>query len=122
MGQLSLKSPSVIFGHHRNPSASFLAGDPISYREAIFFEVHRKHLAERDFLMRLLEDDSFTSVIDEARLQPRPDRQARLVQLEAERMQVDLLSSGERIYFLSFKMRECVSTLLIKSKTVVRIY
>lgn len=72
-----------------------LAGDPISHREAIFFELHRKHLAERQYLMQLLQEASFVPLIDEARLLPRTDRQARMVQLERERMELNLLDEGE---------------------------
>lgn len=76
-------------------SCFFPTDDIQGWQDAVLKSLEKKHRAEQEFLMALLQDESSQGMREEARAISEDDRLKRLSELKGKREELDLGVKGE---------------------------
>ncbi|XP_074646022.1 uncharacterized protein LOC141902273 [Tubulanus polymorphus] len=71
-------------------------GDILGWNEAVILEMCKKHLDEREFLLRLLHDEGLLEVVEAAKGMSIEEQQKRLVVIQAKHRQLNLENTVAR--------------------------
>ncbi|XP_063400098.1 trichohyalin-like isoform X3 [Mytilus trossulus] len=91
-------------------------GDLTGWQTAYLYEVMKRHLDEREQLLKYLQDESITELMEAASEMSADERKTRLAELQTKRRKLDLANSGDKEDYISI-LEEAVAISAIGRKS-----
>ncbi|CAC5415796.1 unnamed protein product [Mytilus coruscus] len=91
-------------------------GDLTGWQTAYLYEVMKRHNDEREQLLKYLQDESITELMEAAAEMSADERKSRLAELQRKRRKLDLANSGDKEDYISI-LEEAVAISAISRKS-----
>ncbi|XP_052070817.1 trichohyalin-like isoform X2 [Mytilus californianus] len=91
-------------------------GDLTGWQTAYLYEVMKRHNDEREQLLKYLQDESITELMEAASEMSADERKSRLAELQTKRRKLDLANSGDKEDYISI-LEEAVAISAISRKS-----